>query len=150
MGNGLRQTTGMRRRGERIPLVTRVEIRTADDVLFDGQACCTNIGLGGLRVTARRGLAPGTRVYASLRLPSGRCFDGEGRVAWLHTTVHPALLGAPRGSRDEACFGIAFDGLSTHLSKRIVAQRPSTPSKPEPAPVVDVLRALRAWLACLR
>ncbi|MCA9614837.1 MAG: hypothetical protein H6722_20965 [Sandaracinus sp.] len=44
----------------------------------------------------------------------------------------------------------AFDGLSTHLSKRIVAQRPSTPSKPEPAPVVDVLRALRAWLACLR
>ena len=116
MGNGLRQTTGMRRRGERIPLVTRVEIRTADDVLFDGQACCTNIGLGGLRVTARRGLAPGTRVYASLRLPSGRCFDGEGRVAWLHTTVHPALLGAPRGSRDEACFGIAFDGLSTqHL-----------------------------------
>ncbi|MCB9624566.1 MAG: hypothetical protein H6721_10760 [Sandaracinus sp.] len=43
----------------------------------------------------------------------------------------------------------AFDGLSTHLAKRIVAQRPSTPSKParEAAPVVDPRRLLRAWLA---
>jgi hypothetical protein len=74
---------------------------------------CLDIGLGGVRGVAARGVAPGTAVEIELRLPSGREFRCRGRVAWSKWTLHPELLGTPRGNDDDASFGIAFDHVST-------------------------------------
>jgi hypothetical protein len=101
------------RRGERIPLHSRLRLTTPDGKPVAPLARCTNIGLGGVRVTAAEGLAPLSVVDIELRLPSGRVFQARGHVAWLKLTLHPSLLGTPRGRDDDACFGIAFDEIST-------------------------------------
>jgi hypothetical protein len=101
------------RRGERIPLHASLRITTPDGRPVAPLARCTNIGLGGLRVTAAEGLPPLSIVDVELRLPSGRLFRTRGHVAWLRMTVHPLMLGTPRGRDDDACFGIAFDDTST-------------------------------------
>ena len=99
--------------GERIPLYARLHLTTVDGKPVAPLGRCTNISLGGLRVTAAEGLPPGTVVQIELQLPSGRLFRSRGRVAWLMTTLHPSLLSTPTGRDDDARFGIAFDGVST-------------------------------------
>jgi hypothetical protein len=80
---------------------------------LDGQpvapfARCTDIGLGGLCASASEGCPPGTNLHLDLRLPSGGHFATRGQVAWIKQTLHPSILGSPRGSDDDAIFGIAF------------------------------------------
>ena len=48
-----------------------------------------------------------------LRLFGGRSFTCLGHVCWSRVTLHPALLGTPKGMPDDARFGICFDGAST-------------------------------------
>jgi hypothetical protein len=98
---------------ERIRLYSRAHLTTLDGKPLAPLACCTNISLGGLRVTAAQGIPPGTQVQIELQLPSGGLFKTHGRIAWLMTTLHPRLLGTPTGRDDDACFGIAFDDPST-------------------------------------
>ena len=100
-------------RGERIRLHTTLRLTTPDGKRVAPFARCTNIGLGGLRVTAAQGLPPLSLVDIELRLPSGRLFRTRGHVAWLRLTLHPSVLGTPRGRDDDAVFGIAFDDTST-------------------------------------
>ena len=108
------QTQGKpRRSGERVPLHARLQLTTTDGRPVAPLARCTEIGLGGLRVSAAEGPAPGTRVRIELRLPSGRIFRSDGEIAWTKTTLHPSLLGTPTGHDDDACFGIRFTGRST-------------------------------------
>lgn len=101
------------RTGGRIRLRSRLQLTTLDEKPIAPLARCTNISLGGLRGTAAEGVPPGTVVRIELRLPSGRPFKALGRVVWLMTTLHPELLGTPTGRDDDACFGIAFDDVST-------------------------------------
>ena len=101
-----------RRGGERVALHARIEITTLDGKPVAPLARCTNIGLGGLRVSAAEGPSTGTRICLELRLPSGRAFRSEGRIAWSKTTLHPPLLGTPIGRDDDASFGIRFDNQS--------------------------------------
>lgn len=101
------------RSGERIQLHARLQLTTLDGKPLAPLGCCTNIGLGGLRVTAAEGVPPGTVVQIEVQLPSGRCFRTRGHVIWLITTLHPRLLSTPTGSGDDASFGIAFDDVST-------------------------------------
>jgi hypothetical protein len=106
--------TGISKRGgDRVPLFTRI-VLTADDgrPLLDG-ATCTNIGLGGLCVRAAEGIDPGTPIQLEIRLFGDRSFRCRGHVCWSRVTLHPALLGTPKGTPDDACFGICFDGAST-------------------------------------
>ena len=98
---------------ERIRFYSRAHLTTLDGKPLAPLACCTNISLGGLRVTAAQGIPPGTPVQIELQLPSGALFKIRGRIAWLMTTLHPRLLGTPTGRDDDACFGIAFDDPST-------------------------------------
>ncbi len=97
------------RAGDRLPFHTRLRVSTADGRPAAPMARTTNVGLGGVRVTAASGLVPGTCVHVSFRLPSGRIFACRGHVAWSKQTLHPTLLGSPRGRDDDAIFGIAFD-----------------------------------------
>lgn len=113
MPRALRSHRNPRRTAERIPLHARLQLRTVDGKPVAPLSRCTNIGLGGLRVSAAEGLAPGTPVQVSLKLPSGRLFETHGHVAWSRTTLHPSILGTPRGNDDDASFGIAFDDVST-------------------------------------
>jgi len=101
-----------KRSGDRMPLHTRIAL-TAEDgrSLLEGEAICTNIGLGGLCVRAAEGIEPGTAVRLEVRLAGGRTFATRGHVCWSRITLHPALLGTPKGRPDDACFGIRFDGV---------------------------------------
>ena len=92
----------------RLPLHAPLHITTEDGKPAAPLARCTEIGLGGLRVSAAEGLKPGQRVHVALRLPTGRIFEMDGYVAWARQTLHPALFGSPRGMDDDADFGIAF------------------------------------------
>lgn len=108
-----RGTTSTRRGGDRVPLALQIEIRDARGERLLDEAICTNIGLGGLCVRAPDAIAPGTRVEIALRLFSGRPFACTGHVCWSKVTLHPALFGTPKGTPEDASFGIAFDGVST-------------------------------------
>lgn len=112
MARAIRQHRANSRNSERIPICARLHIETLDGKPVTPLARCTNIGMGGLRGSAASGLTPHTRVQFSVELPYGRIFEGRGRVAWCRTTLHPALLGTPRGMEDDALFGIAFDDFS--------------------------------------
>lgn len=101
------------RHAERIPLHARLHLTTLDGKPIAPLGRCTNIGLGGLRVTAAEGVPPGTVVRVELRLPSGRLFRTRGHIAWSMTTLHPWRLSTPTGRDDDANFGIAFDDVST-------------------------------------
>ncbi len=107
-----RQTRTRSRREERIPLHARLQLTTLDGKPVAPLGRCTNVSLGGLRVVAAEGLPPGTPVEIELRLPSGSVLHARGRVAWLMTTLHPALLNTPTGRDDDARFGLAFDDES--------------------------------------
>lgn len=100
---------------ERIRLYARAQLATLDGKPLAPLACCTNISLGGLRVTAAQGIPPGTLVQIELQLPSGVLLKTRGRIAWLMTTLHPRLLSTPTGREDDACFGIAFDDPSSQI-----------------------------------
>ena len=113
MDSTTRQNRNRGRGGERIPLHSRLHLTTLDGKPIAPLGRCTNISLGGLRVSAAEGVPPGTAVRIELRLPSGRSFRTRGHVAWLMTTLHPRLLSTPTGRDDDANFGIAFDDLST-------------------------------------
>lgn len=113
MKNAIRQHRMPGRSGERIPLHARLHITTLDGKPIAPLSHCTNISLGGLRVTAAEGVAPGSSVWVELRLPSGRSFRARGHVAWLMTTLHLRLLSTPTGRGDDANFGIAFDDASS-------------------------------------
>jgi len=119
-----------RRSGDRMPLHTRIVLSSEDGaLLLRGGAVCTNIGLGGLCVRAAEALDPGTAVQVELRLLGGRVFTTRGRVCWSRVTLHPALLGTPKGTPDDACFGIRFDGASTQdllpIARLMVAREDS-------------------------
>jgi len=101
------------RGAERIRLHARLHLTTLDGKPIAPLCRCTNISLGGLRVSAAEGVPPGTIVQVELQLPYGRCFRTRGRIAWLVRTLHPRLLGTPTGRDDDASFGIAFDDLTT-------------------------------------
>ena len=96
------------RSGDRIRLHARLCLTTLDGQPIAPFARCTEIGLGGLRASAAEGCSPGTDLRLELRLPSGSRFATRGHVAWIKQTLHPAIFGSPRGSDDDAIFGIAF------------------------------------------
>jgi hypothetical protein len=98
---------------ERMPLHARVQLTTLDGKPVAPLGRCTNVSLGGIRVTAAQGVAPATPLQIELCLPSGRIFQARGRVAWLKTTLRPSLLGTPTGRDDDADFGLLFEGIST-------------------------------------
>lgn len=112
MGRALRQHGNSSRTTDRVPLHATIFVRTRDGKPAAPLARCTNIGLGGLRVAAAEGLPPGVQVEIELQLPSGRIFASRGHVAWSKQTLHLSLFGAPRGSDDDAVFGIAFESVS--------------------------------------
>jgi hypothetical protein len=110
MARAIRQIRRPQRASERIPLHARLQITSLDGKPIAPLSRCTNIGIGGLRGCAASGMAPpGTKVWVAVQLPSGRFFEARGRVAWTKTTLHPGLLGSPRGMDDDALFGIQFD-----------------------------------------
>lgn len=113
MDDTIQQHRIRRRSGQRIPLQAQLQITTLDGKPIAPLSCCRNIGLGGLSGTAAEGIPPGTAVQIALRLPSGRTFQARGRVAWSMTTLRPSLLSTPRGTNDDARFGIAFDDALT-------------------------------------
>ncbi|MAG34416.1 MAG: hypothetical protein CL908_26375 [Deltaproteobacteria bacterium] len=113
MARAIRRHRGTRRSGDRIAFHTGLQVTTEDGKPVAPLARCTNIGLGGLRASAAEGVTPGTIVRVAMRLPSGRVFESLGRVAWSQMTLHPTLLGSPRGRDDDAKFGIAFAEVST-------------------------------------
>ena len=112
MGRALRRHRIDTRTTARLPLCARAHLTTEDGKPVAPLARCTEIGLGGLRITAAEGLTPGERVHVALQLPSGHLFEIEGRVAWAKMTLHPALFGSPEGRDDDADLGIAFDGVT--------------------------------------
>jgi len=101
------------RSGERIAWRTPLLLLDPHEGSLALDAETRDIGLGGLRANAARALAPGTRVRIRLRFPSGRPFESSGHIAWARTTLHPPLFGSPKGVRDDALFGVAFDDPST-------------------------------------
>lgn len=109
MRRALRRHRNDTRGTERLRLQAALRIVTLDGAPAAPLARCVEIGLGGLRAVAAKGLAPGERVHVAVRLPSGRVFEIDGRVAWSRQTLHPRLFGSPRGRDDDADFGIAFD-----------------------------------------
>lgn len=127
MRSATRPGPGSTRGGERIAWHSPVLLHDAQNSTLPLEAETRDIGLGGLRVIAARAPAPGTRVRVALRLPSGRLFESRGHIAWARTTLHPPLLGSPKGIRDDALFGIAFDGLSTEallpIARLLVARQ---------------------------
>lgn len=111
MGRALRQHRTDTRASARLPLCAPVQLTTDDGKPVAPLSRCIEIGLGGLRIAAAEGLAPGEPVHVVLRLPSGRRLEIDGRVAWSKQTLHPALFGAPTGCDDDALLGIAFDSV---------------------------------------
>ena len=109
MGRALRQHRTDTRATARLPLCAPIHVTTGDGKPVAPLARCTEIGLGGLRLTAAEGLPPGKQVHVALRLPSGRVFEITGRVAWSKQTLHPALFGSTSGRDDDAELGIVFD-----------------------------------------
>lgn len=106
-------TRPSKRAGDRVSLFTPILLTGGDGKpLLDG-AVCTNIGLGGLGVRAAEAIDPGAVVRLELRLFGGRSFSCLGHVCWSRVTLHPALFGTPKGTPDDASFGICFDGVST-------------------------------------
>ena len=113
MAFAFREKSGSKRDGDRVPLATRIAIAGPDGRLLLDEAVCSNIGLGGLCVRSATVLRPGTDVRVTLRLAGDRTFVCDGTVCWSKITLHPALLGTPKGIPDDGCFGIRFDGAST-------------------------------------
>ena len=129
MAQAIRGITSSKRGGDRVPLHTRIALIGDDgQPLLDG-AICTNIGLGGVCVRAAEGIDPGTRVQIELRLTDGRLFSSQGQVCWSKVTLYPALLTTPKGTPDDAWFGISFDGASTQdllpIARLMVAREDS-------------------------
>ncbi|MEM9177994.1 MAG: PilZ domain-containing protein [Myxococcota bacterium] len=112
MGRALRRHRIDTRTTARLPLCAPAHVTTEDGKPAAPLSRCTEIGLGGLRLTAAEGLVPGERVRVLVRLPSGHVFEIEGQVAWAKLTLHPSLFGAPEGRDDDAHLGIAFDAVS--------------------------------------
>ncbi len=112
MATGIRRHRMDSRRCERVRVHTAVQLTTDDGKPAAPLARCIEIGMGGIRVTAAAGLAPGTRVHVALCMPHGARLEAEGRVAWSRQTIHPSIFGAPRGADDDADLGIAFDAAS--------------------------------------
>jgi hypothetical protein len=127
MSQATRPPPDVVRSGERIPCHGRLRVWTASGESLAPLGRCLDIGLGGLRGVASHGIAPGTVVALEVRLPTGRTFRSDGRVAWSKTTLHPALLGSPRGNGEDAIFGIAFERVSTEdllpIARLLVARR---------------------------
>lgn len=129
MAQAIRGIKSSKRGGDRIPLHTRIALNGADgQPLLDG-AICTNIGLGGVCVRAAQGIEPGTPVRIELRLAGGRIFSSQGHVCWSKVTLYPALLTTPKGTPDDAWFGISFEGASTQdllpIARLMVAREDS-------------------------
>jgi hypothetical protein len=113
MAQGKLATDESKRGGDRIPLFSRILLTTDDgEALVDG-ATCTNIGLGGLCVHAASAPDPGTPLVLEVRLVGDRSFRCRGHVCWSRVTLHPELFGTPKGTAEDAHFGICFDGAST-------------------------------------
>ena len=108
MASALRRPCFDTRRTERVALRAHLRVRDADGRSIAPLARCLDIGLGGLRAVAASGPAPGAEVVVELRLASGRRLAIAGCVAWTRETLHLPLFGAPRGSDDDAVFGITF------------------------------------------
>ncbi len=102
-----------KRGGDRIPLFSRILLTTEGGQPVVEGATCTNIGLGGLCVHAASAPDPGTPLVIEVRLAGDRSFRCRGHVRWSRVTLHPELFGTPKGSPDDAHFGICFDGTST-------------------------------------
>lgn len=113
MAFAIQEKTSSRRGGDRVSLSARIAIAGRDGQPLLDDALCTNIGLGGLCIRATEVLAPGTPVRIEIRLTGDRAFACEGTVCWSKITLHPALLGTPKGIPDDGCFGVRFDGAST-------------------------------------
>lgn len=109
MIRGLRRRPTETRRCERLHVHAAIQLTTLDGKPAAPLSRCVEIGMGGVRVIAADGLAPGTRVHVSLRMPRGEGIEIDGHVAWSRQTIHPALFGSPRGAEDDALLGIAFD-----------------------------------------
>jgi len=116
MGRTLGRHCKDARTSERIPLYARLQLTTEDGKPIVPFARCTNIGMGGLQVTASEGLAPGTTVHVALEMPKGRSFEVVGHVAWSKQTIHPSLFGSTASCDDDAAFGIAFEDLSAEAT----------------------------------
>lgn len=112
MSKALRQHPNIPRAADRIPLRANLSVRTLEGERVCPLARCTEIGIGGLRVTAAIALPPGARVDIELDLPFGGHFSHRGSVVWSKQTVHPPLFGSPTGHDDDALFGIAFEAES--------------------------------------
>lgn len=129
MAQAIRGIKSSKRGGDRIPLHTRIALRDDTGRPIAAGAMCTNIGLGGVCVRAAAGIDPGTRVRVELRLAGGRLFASEGHVCWSKVTLYPALLTTPKGTADDAWFGISFDGVSTQdllpIARLLVAREDS-------------------------
>ncbi len=112
MDRRTRHTRNRGARDERMPMYARLHVSTLDGKPVAPLGRCTNISLGGLRVTAAEGMPPGTRLQIEVELPSGTVFRSRGRVTWSITTLHPGLFGTPTGKDDDAKFGVSFDDAS--------------------------------------
>ena len=122
-------TRPSKRGGDRVSLFTRILLTGDDGRPLSGGAVCTNIGLGGLCVRAAEGIDPGTPLRLELRLFGGRSFTCLGHVCWSRVTLHPELFGTPKGTPEDASFGICFDGVSTQdllpIARLMVAREDS-------------------------
>lgn len=118
-----------RRGGERVPLATRIRVTDGAGRLLVEDALCANIGLGGVCIRAPLALDPGSIVRIELVLLGGRTFSCSGHVCWSKQTLHPALLGTPKGTPEDASFGVAFDAVSTQdllpIARLLVAREDS-------------------------
>lgn len=112
MGRALRGHRTDTRTSPRLPISAPIHVTAADGKPVAPLSRCTEIGLGGLRITAALGLLPGEPVHLVLRLPTGRLLEIDGRVAWSRQTLHPALFGSPTERDDDADLGIVFDSVS--------------------------------------
>ena len=112
MGRALRRHPNPSRDSARIPLYARIHVTTDDGKPAAPLARCTEIAMGGLRVSAAEGLPPGTPVQLALQLPSGRVFEASGSVVWSRQTLHPSMFGSSADHDDDAVFGIAFNATS--------------------------------------
>ena len=109
MTRALRRGRTETRRCERMRLYAAIQLTTSDGKPAAPLSRCVEIGMGGVRVVAADGLAPGTRVHVALRMPRGARIEIDGHVAWSRQTIHPSLFGSPRGAPDDALLGVAFD-----------------------------------------
>ena len=75
MHTTIRQRRYPGRASERIPLHARLHLTTTDGKPVAPLGRCTNISLGGLRVTAAEGLPPGTGSKSSFSFRPVACFE---------------------------------------------------------------------------